>query len=38
VLAVNKLSAEESLASPAVAGKSLFIRTKGFLYRIENRN
>lgn len=37
VLAVNKFAGEESLASPAVAGQSLFIRTKGYLYRIENR-
>jgi len=34
-LAVNPLSDEELMASPAVAGRSLFIRTSGHLYRIE---
>ena len=36
VLAVNKLSGEEMLASPAVAGEALFVRTAGHLYRIED--
>ena len=34
-LAVNKLSGEELMASPAVAGNSLFVRTAEHLYRIE---
>lgn len=34
VLAANKLE-EGMMASPAVAGKALFLRTKGHLYRIE---
>ena len=33
-LAENKLE-EGSMASPAVAGDSLFLRTKSFLYRLE---
>lgn len=36
VLAVNRLAEEELMASPAVAGKSLFIRTEKHLYRIED--
>jgi len=35
-LAVNELD-EQLMASPAVAGKSLFIRTREHLYRIEER-
>jgi outer membrane protein assembly factor BamB len=35
-LAVNKLDGR-CMASPAVAGKALFVRTKTHLYRIENR-
>ncbi len=34
-LAVNKLNDEEMMASPAVAGHSLFIRTATSLYRVE---
>ena len=37
-LAVNKLAGEEMFASPAVAGKSLFLRSATQLYRIEQRN
>ena len=36
-LAVNKLD-DGCMATPAVAGKSLFIRTKTHLYRIEKKN
>ncbi|HVW02450.1 MAG TPA: PQQ-binding-like beta-propeller repeat protein [Planctomycetaceae bacterium] len=36
VLAVNKLAGKEMLASPAVAGEALFLRTAGHLYRIED--
>jgi outer membrane protein assembly factor BamB len=36
VLAVNQLDGEQ-MASPAVAGRSLFIRTRTHLYRIEKR-
>ena len=36
VLAVNRLAEEQLMASPAVAGKSLFIRTAKHLYRIED--
>jgi len=36
VLAVNTLAEEQLMASPAVAGKSLFIRTAKHLYRIED--
>ena len=36
-LAVNKLD-DGCMATPAIAGKSLFIRTKTHLYRIENKN
>ncbi len=36
VLAENRLEKEELLASPAVAGNALFIRTEKHLYRIEN--
>ena len=35
VLAVNKLDGEDLMASPAVAGKALFVRTRTDLYRIE---
>ncbi len=37
VLAVNRLDREQLMASPAVAGKALFIRTRTHLYRIEKR-
>ena len=36
VLAFNPLAKEELMASPAVAGNSLFIRTATHLYRIED--
>ena len=36
VLAINQLAEEQLMASPAVAGQSLFIRTEQHLYRIEN--
>ncbi len=36
VLAVNRLAEEQLMASPAVGGKSLFIRTEKHLYRIED--
>lgn len=36
LVAENKLD-DGLMASPAVAGKALFLRTPGFLYRIENR-
>jgi hypothetical protein len=36
VLAVNRLE-EQLMASPAVAGKAFFLRTRTHLYRIENR-
>ena len=36
-LAVNKLD-DGCMATPAVAGKSLFIRTKTHLYRIEKKD
>ncbi len=35
VLAVNALSGEQLMATPAVAGKALFVRTRTHLYRIE---
>jgi outer membrane protein assembly factor BamB len=35
VLSVNRLDAEQLMASPAVAGDSLFIRTEKHLYRVE---
>jgi outer membrane protein assembly factor BamB len=38
VLAVNELSGEQLMASPAVAGKALFVRTRTHLYRIEQRS
>jgi outer membrane protein assembly factor BamB len=38
VLAVNELDGEDLMASPAVAGKALYIRTQTHLYRIENRD
>ena len=38
VLAVNKLDGEDLMASPAVAGKALFLRTRTDLYRIEKRD
>jgi hypothetical protein len=36
VIAVNKLDAG-CMATPAIAGKALFIRTKKSLYRIETK-
>jgi len=36
MVADNKLD-DGFIASPAVAGKSLILRSKGHLYRIENR-
>ncbi len=36
VLATNPLAKEQLMASPAAAGKSLFIRTEKHLYRIED--
>ena len=36
-LAVNKLD-DGCMASPAVAGKALFVRTKTHLYRIEKKD
>ncbi len=36
VLSVNRLAEEQLMASPAVAGQALFIRTENHLYRIEN--
>jgi len=36
VLAVNRLE-DQLMASPAVAGKAFFLRTRAHLYRIENR-
>jgi hypothetical protein len=36
-LAVNKLNGEELMASPAVAGKALFVRTASHLYRLETK-
>jgi outer membrane protein assembly factor BamB len=38
VLAVNRLAEEQLMASPAVAGRSLFVRTEKHLYRIEERS
>lgn len=35
ILAVNELSGEQLMATPAVAGKALFVRTRTHLYRIE---
>ncbi|MEO2046522.1 MAG: PQQ-binding-like beta-propeller repeat protein [Pirellulales bacterium] len=35
VLSVNRLAEEQLMASPAVAGQSLFIRTEKHLYRIK---
>ena len=37
-MAVNKLDGEDLMASPAVAGKALFVRTRTDLYRIEKRD
>lgn len=37
VLAVNRLDREQVMASPAVAGKAFFLRTRTHLYRIETR-
>ncbi len=37
VLAVNRLDREQLMASPAVAGSALFIRTRTHLYRVEKR-
>ena len=36
VLAVNPLADEQLMASPAVAGNALFIRTEKYLYRIDD--
>jgi outer membrane protein assembly factor BamB len=36
VLAVNSLAKDQLRASPAVSGKSLFVRTEKHLYRIDN--
>ncbi len=35
VLATNELEKQELMATPAEAGKAMFIRTRGYLYRIE---
>ncbi|MCU0981252.1 MAG: hypothetical protein MUF25_19040 [Pirellulaceae bacterium] len=35
VLAVNRLNSEQMMASPAVAGRSLFLRTRTHLYCVE---
>ena len=35
VLSLNRLPNEQLLASPAIAGRSLFVRTENHLYRIE---
>jgi outer membrane protein assembly factor BamB len=37
VLSVNHLDGELLMASPAVAGKALFVRTESHLYRIQQR-
>ena len=37
VLAVNQLDGAQMMASPAVAGRALFVRTRSHLYRIEQR-
>jgi len=37
VLAVNRLDGEQTMASPAAAGKALFLRTRTHLYRIETK-
>jgi hypothetical protein len=37
VLAVNRLDGAQMMASPAVAGQALFLRTRSHLYRIEQR-
>ncbi|MDY0169232.1 MAG: PQQ-binding-like beta-propeller repeat protein [Thermoguttaceae bacterium] len=37
-LAVNHLDGEQLMASPAVAGSALFVRTQAHLYRIEAKN
>ena len=37
VLAVNELDGDDLMASPAVAGKSIYLRTRTHLYRIEKR-
>ena len=37
VLAVNHLDGEQLMASPAVAGKALIVRTESHLYRVEQR-
>jgi hypothetical protein len=36
LLAENKLE-EGAMASPAAAGRALYVRTRGHLYRIEQR-
>ncbi len=38
VAAVNELDGEDLMASPAVAGKALFVRTRTHLYRIEKHD
>jgi outer membrane protein assembly factor BamB len=37
LVAVNHLDGEQMMASPAVAGKALFVRSESHLYRIEQR-
>ena len=37
VLAVNRLDGEQMMASPAVAGRSLFLRTRTHLYCVEEQ-
>ncbi|MDZ7616248.1 MAG: PQQ-binding-like beta-propeller repeat protein [Patescibacteria group bacterium] len=37
-LAVNHLDGQQMLASPAVAGSALFVRSEGHLYRIEAKS
>ncbi|MEZ6070622.1 MAG: PQQ-binding-like beta-propeller repeat protein [Pirellulales bacterium] len=36
VLSINQLAEEQLMASPAVAGDSLFVRTENHLYRIDD--
>ncbi|MEZ6047566.1 MAG: PQQ-binding-like beta-propeller repeat protein [Planctomycetaceae bacterium] len=36
IVAENKLAVETLMASPAIAGDSLYVRTDGHLYRIDN--
>ena len=37
ILAVNELGGEQLMATPAVAGRALYVRTRTQLYRIEKR-